>query len=69
MRDTKDKHVLAFKAVHDDVLAHSHASASNPKIFIAGTADIGKAGKEKKRSVMESIRRLPISMLPPFLAD
>ena len=35
MRDTKDKHVLAFKAVHDNVLAHSYAAASSPKIFIA----------------------------------
>jgi len=32
MRDTKDQHVLGFKAVHDDVLVHGHAAASDTKI-------------------------------------
>lgn len=64
MRHTENKHVVGFKAVHDNVLAHGHATASNAEIFIAGKPDIREAGKRENRSVMESISRLAISMLP-----
>ncbi len=69
MRDTKNKHVLGFKAVHDDVLAHSQASASNPEIFIAGTPDIGKAG-EVKKTICDGVNQ-PVGNLnaAAFLGD
>ena len=64
MHDAKDKRVLVFDTVNDDIFPHGHAAVSGAEIFIAGTSDIGKAGKHEKRPVMESIKRLAISMLP-----
>jgi hypothetical protein len=64
MHNPKNEHVLCFEAVYDNIFAHGHAAAADSKIFIAGTPYIGKPASEKKRSVMESIRRLAISMLP-----
>ena len=63
MHDAKDKRVLVFDTVNDDIFPHGQGAASGTEIFIAGTSDIGKAGKHKKRSVMVSIKRLAISML------
>ncbi|MGD0010820.1 MAG: hypothetical protein ABSE93_20040 [Terriglobia bacterium] len=48
MDDAKDKHVLVFNTVKDDILPHSHAAASDAEFVIAGTSDIGEARKHEK---------------------
>jgi hypothetical protein len=48
MDDAKDKHVLVLNTVDDDILTHRHAAASGAEIVIAGTSDIGEAGKHEK---------------------
>jgi len=65
MHDAKDQRVLFLDIVNDDILPHGHAAASGAEIFVAGTSDIGEAGKPsaKKRAVMVSTNRLAISIL------
>lgn len=41
MHNTQDKCVFIFHVVHDDIFAHNRAAASDAKIFIAVTSDIG----------------------------
>ena len=48
MYDAKDKHVLVFDTVNDDILPHSHAASSGAEIVIAGTSDIGEARQHEK---------------------
>ena len=48
MDNAKDKHVLVFNTVDDDILAHRQAAASGAEIVIAGASGIGKAGKHEK---------------------
>jgi hypothetical protein len=48
MYDAKDKHILVFNTVNDDILPHSHASASGAEIVIAGTSDVGEARQHEK---------------------
>jgi len=50
----KDKGVLVFDAVNDDVLAHGKATSSGAEIFSAGTSDIGKAG-QREETVGDSV--------------
>ncbi|MFZ0963865.1 MAG: hypothetical protein WAO35_23625 [Terriglobia bacterium] len=48
MYDAKDKHVLVFDTVNDDILPHRHAAASGTEIVIAGTSDIGEARRHEQ---------------------
>ncbi len=48
MHNTQDKHVPVFNTVNDDIFAHDRAAASGTEILIAGTSDVGEAGKDKK---------------------
>jgi hypothetical protein len=54
MHDAKDKRVFVFEAVNDDVFAHGKAAVSRAEIILAGTSDIGKAGKREK-TVRDSV--------------
>ena len=42
----RDKHILVFDTVNDDVFAHDQAAASRAKIFIAGASDIKETGEK-----------------------
>ncbi len=68
VHDSQDKRVLVFNTVDDDIFAHGQAAGSKAKIFIAGASNIRKPATTRKRSVMVSMRRLAISMLPLSLA-
>jgi hypothetical protein len=48
MHNTQDQRIFIFDTVNDHIFAHSHAAASGPEIFIAGTSDIREAGKDEK---------------------
>jgi len=54
MYDAKDKHVLVFDAVNDDIPPHRHAAASGAEIVIAGTSDIGEA-RQHEEAVGEGV--------------
>ena len=64
----QDEHVLAFYTVNDDIFAAGKAPQTGTEVLVAAASYIGMAGEKKKRSVMESIRRSAISMLPLSLA-
>lgn len=67
MCDAQDEDIFARNLVDNHVLSYGEGAAAWAKILIAGTPHIGKAGTQK-RSVLESTRRLAISMLPLSLA-
>jgi hypothetical protein len=48
MRNTKDKHVAVFDAVHDNVFSDCHAAAAGAEVFIARASDVREAGQHKK---------------------
>jgi hypothetical protein len=68
MYDAEDKRVLVFDAVDDHVFPHGQATVAGADVLFSRPPDIGKLASVKKRSVIVSIRRLAISMLPLSLA-
>jgi hypothetical protein len=62
------KDVLAFNTVNNDIFAAGKAPQTRTKVLVPASSQIGVGGEKKKRSVMESIRRSAISMLPLSLA-
>jgi hypothetical protein len=48
MHHAKDKRVSVLDRVNDDILPHGHTAASGAEIVIAGTSNVGEAGKHEK---------------------
>ena len=45
MHDAKDKRALVFHAVQNHVFPHDEAAVTGAEVFLAGTTNIGEAGK------------------------
>jgi hypothetical protein len=69
MHDPKDKRVFLLNAVNYHVFAPGKAAVSGAEIVLAGTSDIGKAGKRVK-TVCDSFDQ-PVGNFdaPAFLRD
>jgi hypothetical protein len=60
--------VLAFNAVNNHIFAAGKTSQPRTKVLVPASSQIGVVARRKKRSIIESIRRSAISMLPLSLA-
>jgi len=54
----KNRNVLILDAINYDVLVNGKTARAHTKIVLARTLQVGMAGKQENRSVMESIRWL-----------
>ena len=54
----KNRNVLILDAINYDVLINGKTARAHTKIVLARTPQVGMAGKQENRSVMESIRWL-----------
>jgi hypothetical protein len=48
MHDAKDQRGLVFHDVHNHVFPHGEAALTGAEVFLAGTSNIGEAGKREE---------------------
>ena len=68
MYNAKNRNVLNLDTINYDVLINGKAARADTKIVVARTPQVGMAGKQENRSVMELIRWLATTNFLDFLA-
>jgi len=68
VKHAKDENVGSLDTINNDVLSHNERADACTEIFITGVSSVRKVARRAKRPVIESIKRVAISILALALA-